>query len=112
MSTTTPGALPADLLGLLAGCKERPEEETPRLVLADWLEEHGGPEEQARAEHIRLEVECERLPRHDHRRIALQRHADELKRQHGPAWLGSLAQRVPTWWLQRGLVWVRVSAET
>ena len=30
-----------ELLGLLAACKERPDDDGPRLVLADWLEENG-----------------------------------------------------------------------
>lgn len=38
------------LLYLLAGVREAPEDDAPRLVLADWLEEFGSPSEQARAE--------------------------------------------------------------
>ena len=39
-----------------------PQDDTPRLVYADWLDEHGDP---ARAEFIRVQVE---LARHGHRR--------------------------------------------
>jgi uncharacterized protein (TIGR02996 family) len=37
---------------------ERPEDDTVRLVFADWLEEHGEPE---RAEFIRVQMEAERM---------------------------------------------------
>ncbi|MGL4553600.1 MAG: TIGR02996 domain-containing protein [Gemmataceae bacterium] len=42
-----------ELLSLLEACKREPEEDAPRLVLADWLEEHG---EEDRAEFLRLEA--------------------------------------------------------
>jgi uncharacterized protein (TIGR02996 family) len=44
---------------LLADVCEHPEDDTPRLVYADWLEEHGGQRE--RAEAIRLGVRRRRL---------------------------------------------------
>src|SRR5205085_5003860 len=37
---------------LLAAVRQDPEDDAPRLVYADWLEEHGDP---ARAEYIRLQ---------------------------------------------------------
>ncbi len=42
---------------LLQESKERPEDDTPRLVLADWLEERG---ETARAQLIRLQCRAGR----------------------------------------------------
>ena len=42
----------------LADICEHPEDDTPRLVFADWLDDHG---DQARAEFIRLQVELARL---------------------------------------------------
>ena len=41
-----------ELLGLLHDAKMHPEDDAPRLILADWLEEHGQPE---RAEFVRLQ---------------------------------------------------------
>src|SRR5262249_55290433 len=38
---------------LLAGCKDAPDEDEPRQILADWLEEHGEGE---RAEFVRLQL--------------------------------------------------------
>src|SRR5262249_29891094 len=46
-------ALTAALSGLLQACKESPEDNAPRLILADWLEEHGDSD---RAEFIRLQL--------------------------------------------------------
>jgi uncharacterized protein (TIGR02996 family) len=41
---------PPELLTLLREAKERPEDDTPRLVLGDWLTDQGDE----RGEHIRL----------------------------------------------------------
>ena len=62
---------------LLAAIAAHPEEDTPRLVYADWLDEHGQP---LRAEFIRVQVEVSRvetLPR-----IDINRHVDLYRRQH------------------------------
>ena len=44
----------SDRDALLAAIRANPEEDTPRLMFADWLDEHGEPE---RAEFIRLQCE-------------------------------------------------------
>jgi uncharacterized protein (TIGR02996 family) len=49
----------SDELALLKAIKADLNEDLPRLVLADWLEEHGEP---ARAEFIRLQVAAAPLP--------------------------------------------------
>src|SRR5262245_40315679 len=46
-----------DLDGLLQSCKGAPDEVAPRLILADWLEEHG---EADRAEFVRLGCSLDR----------------------------------------------------
>lgn len=43
-----------DAEALLAAVLERPEDDIPRLVLADWLEENGEPE---RGEFVRVQIE-------------------------------------------------------
>jgi uncharacterized protein (TIGR02996 family) len=48
-------------LALLAAVKETPDDDAPRLVLADWLEEHGDEDDRAHAELLR--VQCELLRR-------------------------------------------------
>jgi len=42
-----------DLESLYAGICAQPDEDTPRLVLADWLDEQGGKDNQFRADFIR-----------------------------------------------------------
>lgn len=64
---------------LLATVLDRPEDDTPRLVYADWLEEH---DDQPRAEFIRTQCELERLSPGDPRYPALEQRADDLLIQH------------------------------
>jgi uncharacterized protein (TIGR02996 family) len=84
--------------------RESPEDDAPRLVFADWLEEHGQPE---RAEFIRLQCALARMGKSDKRREALKRRDAELLARHNEAWLGALpALAGPGWrWgFHRGLV--------
>jgi uncharacterized protein (TIGR02996 family) len=53
--TTT---LAADELAFLRGICDSPDDDAPRLVLADWLEEHGQGE---RAEFVRVQCELARI---------------------------------------------------
>ncbi len=48
----------AEEAGLLQDILDRPEDDVPRLVYADWLDEHG---DEARAEFIRVQCELGRL---------------------------------------------------
>ena len=50
---TTPAEDDPALLSLLGGARAEPHDDAPRLVLADWLDEHGEPE---RAEFIRCQL--------------------------------------------------------
>jgi uncharacterized protein (TIGR02996 family) len=45
---------------LLAAIAAHPDEDTPRLMYADWLDEHGDP---VRAEFIRVQIEAARVER-------------------------------------------------
>jgi uncharacterized protein (TIGR02996 family) len=69
---------------LLQAVCEEPDDDGPRLVYADWLEEHGDPE---RAEFIRVQCRLARLPEGDAQRPQLQRREDELLRAHEQEWL-------------------------
>ena len=46
---------------LLRGVVDRPEEDGPRLIFADWLEEHGNAADLERAKFIRLQIEAHAL---------------------------------------------------
>lgn len=66
----------------------QPDDDTVRLVYADWLEEHGHP---ARAAFIRGEVELANTPpgtdADERRRAVLFLRRDELWKAHGAKWL-------------------------
>src|SRR6188768_3919841 len=47
---------------ILSAILAEPDEDVPRLAFADWLDEHGGESERARAEFIRVQVEMARIP--------------------------------------------------
>lgn len=53
---TYPPRIEAERRALLRSIFDAPEDDLPRLIYADWLEEHGQPE---RAEYIRLGIEIE-----------------------------------------------------
>src|SRR5262245_19015896 len=77
----------AEADALLAAVLNRPEDDAPRLIYADWLDEHGRPE---RAAFIRIQVEHSRLPKYDPRREVLGRLADRLFDRHGSDWVAEL----------------------
>jgi uncharacterized protein (TIGR02996 family) len=85
---------------------DRPDDDTPRLVYADWLEEHGDEIAQARAELIRAQCELERLPEDDPARAALARRCRELLRAHGREWLAPVRKSGlgKEWQFRRGFV--------
>jgi uncharacterized protein (TIGR02996 family) len=64
-----------------------PDDDAPRLVFADWLEEQG---ETARAEFIRVQVERSRLPEWDARQVSLRLREKALLEEHGAEWKGEL----------------------
>ena len=65
---------------LLRAVADAPEDDAPRLVYADWLEEHG---QQARAQFIRLQLARAALEDHDPRAQELQERCRELTAQRG-----------------------------
>jgi uncharacterized protein (TIGR02996 family) len=75
---------------LLADIHEHPKDDTPRLVYADWLMEHGDATAAARGEFIRVQVELARLPKGAPRRRGLMKRQRELLRVHDAAWRAEL----------------------
>jgi len=64
----------SDEQALLAAIRNNPEEDTPRLMYADWLDEHATSEAQrAHAEFIRVQIELARLPELAERHLAQRR---------------------------------------
>src|SRR4051812_40296621 len=86
----------SDAPTLLAAIRAAPEDDAPRLVYADWLDEHGQPE---RAEFIR--VQCE-LARTDD--PARRRRETELLAEHHDAFAGPLAAPHLRFRFERGFI--------
>ena len=82
---------------LLLDIIEHPDDDTPRLVYADWLDEHGDPN---RAEFIRVQCRLAALPAGSSEATKLARREKTLLKEHGApcgakpisAWLGSCAE--------------------
>jgi uncharacterized protein (TIGR02996 family) len=81
-----------------------PEEDTPRLVYADWLQEHAGAVGCARADFIRAQCHLEYLRADEPLRHRLERRAAALEAQFGRAWLGPLDHPALRWHFRRGFV--------
>jgi uncharacterized protein (TIGR02996 family) len=101
--------LPAALLGLLEDCKCHPEDDAPRLILADWLDEHDQPD---RAEVVRLQCGLADLTEEEQRGTPEWHRVQELLARHHDAWLGPFTR--PGWavTVERGLVGLTVPART
>jgi uncharacterized protein (TIGR02996 family) len=80
----------AELLALLAAVKAEPDDDTPKLALADWLEEQDHAADRARGQYLRTLIACAPLSQDDPLRPSLLARLSELWRYH-PAWLGSLS---------------------
>jgi uncharacterized protein (TIGR02996 family) len=66
---------------------DNPDDDTPRLVFADWLEEHGDP---VRAEFIRVQCAFAKMKDvawDDPEKRTLRRRADDLLMKHRNGWL-------------------------
>jgi uncharacterized protein (TIGR02996 family) len=74
---------------LVAAIHEAPDDDTRRLVCADWFEERGDEAGAARAEFIRVQVERANLPPEDPRQGELEARELRLLRRWGPVWCGS-----------------------
>ena len=69
--------------GFLEDILAHREDDTPRLIFADWLDDEGDP---ARAEFIRVQVERARLPQWDARQVRLRLRESELLKQNWRKW--------------------------
>src|SRR5581483_7143335 len=98
----------ADRAAFLRAIADHPDDDLPRLVYADWLDEHGDP---ARAEFIRVQCALARLPAGDTRAAALARREAELLTDHQADWLRPLAGLAGGAKFRRGFV-EEVTVET
>jgi uncharacterized protein (TIGR02996 family) len=93
---------PAD--AFLEAILQDPNDDTPRLVFADWLEEQGDSASAARAEFIR--VQCilagDLLP--PERRGELERRQQQILDEWGKEWVRPLRRLVRGWRFHRGFI--------
>jgi uncharacterized protein (TIGR02996 family) len=87
----------ASFLGAIADC---PEDDSPRLIYADWLEERGDP----LGRFIRIQCALERLQADDRRRPALEGEEREILSEYEEEWTADLRGAAEAWQFRRGLV--------
>jgi uncharacterized protein (TIGR02996 family) len=81
----------------------RPDDDTPRLIYADWLEERGDP----RGRFVRVQCALERMADNDPRLPSLADEAADLLAAHEAEWIAPLRGYVRDWRFRRGFVdWV------
>jgi uncharacterized protein (TIGR02996 family) len=86
-----------------------PDDDRPRLVYADWLEEQGDP----RGEFVRVQIELARSDGADDRRTQLRWREAALLAEHRADWLGPWRHERPDRWaFHRGVLEVRCRPAT
>jgi uncharacterized protein (TIGR02996 family) len=80
---------------------DAPEDDTPRLVYADWLDDHDNP---ARAEFIRVQCALDQMPASDPRWPTLRQREQDLLGQYGWVWAEELGWQVAEWSYRRGFI--------
>jgi uncharacterized protein (TIGR02996 family) len=87
---------------LLADIQANPDDEAPRLVYTDWLQEHGQTE---RAEFMRVQTALGDAPEDREAYLELRARESALLEEHGKEWFGPLKKLgVLSWTLRHGLV--------
>jgi uncharacterized protein (TIGR02996 family) len=97
----------SDRDAFLDAIRENPDDDTHRLIYADWLEEHGDPQ----GEFIRVQCELARLPKNNRRRPKLEAREQELLKKRRAEWTRPLRAIVGDLGFERGLVtWATTKA--
>jgi len=91
----------SDRQSLIEALRRQPDEDTPRLMLADWYEENG---DVARGEFIRVQCELARLDPADARYPELHVRQLQIQAEHEREWLGEWADKLVRWEFRRGLL--------
>src|SRR5262245_45513469 len=86
----------------LSDIAEHPDDDAPRLIFADWLDDHG---RSAQAEFIRVQCELARTDPGDPRAVELRCRAHKLETWYGKGFLDRHLRRgLRAWSFQRGMV--------
>jgi uncharacterized protein (TIGR02996 family) len=104
-------SLDPEVRGFFHAIKENPDDDTPRLIFADWLQEHGDAADAARGEYLRLCVLRHRLSPGDPNYDLLKRREGELFTQYRWNWLGPLVDAARKWTFERGMIQIEAQAE-
>jgi uncharacterized protein (TIGR02996 family) len=89
----------------VAAVRAELDDDLPRLIYADYLEERGDP----RGTFIRTQVELAQLPADDPRRQEMLDREAALLAKHENEWLGPLSDELVQWGFQRGFLEVSLS---
>jgi uncharacterized protein (TIGR02996 family) len=114
MATSSPlESVPIDpqVLSFFHAIKENPDDDTSRLIFADWLQEHGNAADAARGEFLRLSVLRHRLSPDEPTYGLLKRREGELFTEHRWTWLGPLVDAARKWSFERGMIQITAQAE-
>jgi uncharacterized protein (TIGR02996 family) len=95
-----------DHAAFIAAIVASPDDDLPRLVYADFLDESGAAGATARAEFIRTQCELDRCSPDDERRAALTQRATSLLRQNREAWTADVRYATigTDWQFRRGFL--------
>ncbi len=88
----------------LQAIRETPDDDAPRLIYADWLEEQGGTGRAARADFIRIQCRLAELPEDDPACDRLADEAADLLAEHEDEWTQPLRDIADDWRFARGFV--------
>jgi uncharacterized protein (TIGR02996 family) len=83
---------------------ENPDDDSPRLIYADWLDDQGDQNSRALAEFIRLQIELEHPPEEGPHLWEMRRREAELLRSYRGEWVGPLREQVLGEEFRRGFV--------
>jgi uncharacterized protein (TIGR02996 family) len=92
-----------EVLAFLQDIKEYPDDDAPRLIFADWLDEHGDP----RGEFVRLQCQLARMRVDDPRFEEMGRRQRSLQERHEGDWLRLIRDVGREWEFRRGLLQCR-----
>jgi uncharacterized protein (TIGR02996 family) len=81
--------------------RDEPDDDGPRLMYADWLDENGQTD---RAEFIRLQCALARLPDEDPQSAAVRERERDLGENNKFQWTAGLAPLVEAWVFHRGVI--------
>lgn len=88
----------------LQAIRENPDDDAPRLIYADWLEERGQAD---RAEFIRIQCRLFGIPHTDPAASDLKVRAEELLRTNWQTWVGPLRNVIGSNYSRYGESWMR-----